>query len=441
MKLTKLASLLLGCLGAMSAAPGLAASAGWWNDRWETRVPITVETPAGVLRKRPVVLRWDTISKELPDSKVALGSLRLVSHGELVPFQVDHRDANGDFLPPGNLTLDAQDELVFVCPSGRKTSLHIYFSQNPRPPTTFPSGVKAVSVRAGRGQAHQILSTAGLKIGVQGTGLPDLSANAQANHGRGSVVRLTWKGIGLNAQGTNWSAFIGRHPFPTSEENRWRVVKLLVDGPVRSVLCVNCKESTTTAKDGSVVLRANVTRYFSMFDGVPLYDVDDIVRCPEVQTHWTGTYTDKYHAGRNRDEHDTLWDGSSGSVRRFPLADKDIAKNHTGGLVSTEKALDRWYAWFDRKERMGLTVFYGHSQHGDDIPLPARIHFEAGWEMWSTANRMSFVYANLKAPILLRHRFRVIGLDDVSPEQVAEEYRLWCAETAGFVTLGEVESR
>ena len=54
---------------------------------------------------------------------------------------------------------------------------------------------------------------------------------------------------------------------------------------------------------------------------------------------------------------------------------------------------------------------------------------------------MSFVYDGLKAPTTLRHRFRVMGLDDVSPEQVAVEYRLWRDDASGSVTVGEVENR
>jgi len=432
---------VFGCLGAVPAEPTVAASAAWWNDRWEARVPIAVEAQSGVLASRPVVLRWGEIAEKLDGSQVALGSLRLADDGALVPFQVDHRNAKGEHLSPGNLTLDPQDELVFVRPSDRRTSLHLYFSRHPRPPVTFPSGVKVASIPAHRGQAHRILSTAGLEIGVQGTGLLDLAAHARANYGRGAVVRLMWNRRVLNAQGTNWSVFMSGHPFPTGVENRWRAVKLLVDGPVRKVVGVSCADSTTKAADGSITLRADVTRYFSMFTGVPLYDVEDLVRCSTVPQNWIATYTDKFHVGRGRDAEDVLWDGSSGSVRKFPLADKNIAKNNNGGLVSTEEARDRWYAWFDRKQRMGLAVFYGHGQYGDDAPLSVRIGFQAGWEMWSTVNRMSFVYEDLKAPATLRHRFRVVGLDDASPEDVAAECRLWCGQAAGSVTVGEVERR
>ena len=436
MTLTRFVSLLLGCLSVFSADLAVAESAEWWSDGWEARVPIVVEAREGLLPKQPVVLRWGEIAERLGDPKARLCSLRLVAHGELVPFQVDHRDAKGDFLAPGNLTLDRQDEVVFVAPSGRQTELCLYVSQRPKPLISFPSGVEVETPR--RQRFHRKLTTADLSIGVQGTGGLDLSANTQANSGRGTVVAISWRGCGLNWQGQHWGAVMNGHPFPTDEENRWRTVKLLVDGPVRKVVAVSCSNSTRKAADGSVAWQADVTRYFSMFAGVPLYDVEDVAHCSAVQENWTGTYIDRFHPGSRPDENDVLWDGSSGSVREFPLADKNISVEHTGGLVNTEDVLDRWYAWFDEKERMGLAVFYGPAQ--EDV-LPAETRFRAGWEWWSMANWMSFAYKGLKAPTTLGHRFRVMGLGDVSAEQVAEEYRLWEDPQAGSVTIGQIERR
>ena len=410
-------------------------------------MPIVVDAPAGVLPKRPVVVPWSEIAETLADAKVTLSSLRLVADGELVPFQLDHRDANGDFLPPGNLTLDPEDELVFVAPADRRTELCLYLSEGPRQPVTFPSGVTVRSQR--QGQVHQLLSTAGLDIGVQGTGLLDLSVSTQANYGKGSVTSVAWKGVGLNAISTDWDIFMSGHPFPTGEENRWNMVKLLVDGPVRKVLAVRCSDSTRKAPDGSVLLRADVTRYFSMFSGVPLYDVSEVVRCAEVQTSWTAGYVDQFFSGwGHRDQtfrrfapgHDArsevLWEGSSGECRRFaPKGDNDEQ------AVSNDKVVDRWYARFDEEKRMGLAGFYGHSQDDAGTPVPARFGFRAGWRMWSAANWMSFVYENLEAPTTLRHRFRVVGLDDVSPGQVADEYRVWEEPASAFVAIGEMERR
>jgi len=337
------------------------------------------------------------------------------------------------------LTLEPEDELVFVAPADRRTELYLYLSEGPKQPVTFPSGVEVTSQR--RAQVHQFLSSGGMQIGVQGTGLLDLSAHTQANYGRGSVARVSWMGVGLNRQSTSWAVYMSAHPFPTGEENRWRMVKLLVDGPVRKVLAVSCLDSMAKAADGSVVFQANVTRYFSMFADVPLYDVEDVVHCSAVPENWTGGYGDRCHAGRDRDENDVLWEGSSGSVRTFPLADRNIAQNVRGDLVSTEEAVDRWYAWFDEKDRMGLAVFYGAARAAGETPMPVRFGFGAGWEMWSTANGMSFAYEDLKAPTTLKHRFRVMGLGDVSAEQVAEEYRLWEDREAGSVTIGHIERR
>ena len=432
-------SFLLIWLGVLLAGPTFAAPAGWWKDGWEARVPIAVEAPPGLLSKRPVVLRWGEIAEKLKDTEGRLSSLRLVADGELVPFQVDHRDARGDFLSPGNLTLEAEDELVFVAPADRQTQLYLYLSRMPKQPVTFPSGVKVMSQR--RAQVHQFLSSGGLEIGVQGTGLLDLSMHSGANSPKGSVASVRWKGVGLNPQWMNWSIFMSGHPFPTNEENRWRMVKLLVDGPVRKVVAVSCSDSTTKAADGSVVLRADVTRYFSMFSDVPLYDVEDVARCSEVQENWRGTYTDRFNAGHARDAGDVLWDGSSGKFRRLAVAEENLAINTRGDLVRTDEAINRWYAWFDEKELMGLAVFYGPGLSGGDVASPAGIGCTAGWEGYASLNTISFVYKGLKAPTTLGHRFRVMGLGNVSPEQVAEEYRLWAERAPDYVTVGEVEHR
>ena len=432
------------CLGASLAQSAVAGPAGWWDDGWEVRIPITVEAAGGALAQRPIVLRWDRIANGSGIPRVRLSSLRLVSEGGLAPFQVDHRDHEARLLAPGDLTLDPQDELVFLAPSGRRTEFCLYASANPKPPATFPSDIQARELR--RGHAQWTLSTADLAISVQGTGMLDLSANTRANHGRGAVVGLRWKGVLANWQGHNWGVVMNAHPFPTGPEDRWGAVKLLVDGPVRKVIAFNCPDSTAKDKDGAVILRADVTRSFAMFAGLPLYDVEDVVHCLATQGDWTAGYVDKFHAGRAPDVNDTLWDGSSGDPRTSPLAGQDIPLNEggrfaeTGTLVTTEKIVHGWYGWFDEKERTGLAAFYGVAQDGD-VPAPAAIRFGAGWEMWSMANRMTFVYRGLEAPVTLRHRFRVIGLGDVSPETVVQEYRLWSADTMDLVTIGEVETR
>ena len=426
---------LLGCLSALLAEPAAAGSAPWWDDQWEVRVAVTVEARPGLLPQRPVVLRWSEIVEKLGGVKVTLSSLRLVAGRELVPFQVDHRDPVGHFLPPGNLRLDPQDELVFVAPADRRTELYLYVSRGPRQPMTFPSGVTVRSQR--RDQAHQLLSTADLQIGVQGTGLLNLSRSTQANYARGAVASVMWKGDRLNSIWQAWVAFMNGHPFTSDELNRWNMVKLLVDGPVRKVLAVRCADATSKGSDGSGPLRADVTRYFSMVSGVPLYDVHEIVRCAEAPPSWTAEYVDTFFRGwSDRSGHEVLWEGSSGEHRRFaPKGDGDEV------AVSTDSVVDRWYAWFDENRRRGLAVFYGSSQDDAGTPRPARYGFRAQWHTWATGNQMSFMYEGLQAPTTLRHRFRVVGLDDASPEQVAQEYRLWEEPAAEFVRIGRIERR
>ena len=422
---------LLAFLGVLLVRPTSAAPEAWWNDGWEARVPIAVEPRPGLLARRPVVLRWGEVAEKLGDASVRLSSLRLVSGGELVPFQVDHRDRSGNLLPPGDLSLDPQDELVFVCPADRQTDLHLYLSEIPKPLLTLPSGMKVTLGK--RGAPPQTLSTAGLTVRINGPGLLDLSVNSPANDGRGAAG-VSWRGVGLVCPGMNYGVWVNLHPF-ADRANRWQMAKLLVDGPVRKVVAVPCLDYHNKAQDGTTVLRADVTRFFSMFSDVPLYDVEDVVRCMEVQPSWTATYTDRFFAGHNLDENDVLWDGSSGEFRRF------APKQHYEEAVRTEKIVDGWYGWFDEEERMGLAVFYAAEEGGDRGALPVQTSFQSRWEVWSTENRMSFAYKDLKAPVTLRHRFRLVGLPDVAPELVASEHRLWAGDGAVSVTVGPEERR
>ena len=439
---TRAIALFLCCLGLLPGLVACSAQKPWWDVKWEARVPITVEAGGGLLAGRPVILRWGDVSRPLGEARVRLSSLRLIEGDRPIPFQIDHRDAKGDFLLPGNLTLDPQDELVFVCPGGRRTRMYLYISEHPKPLASFTSGVTVTSPR--RQRYHRKLATAGMSIAIQGTGQLDLSASSQANSARAAVVELKWKGHTLNNQGMSWGIVVNSHPYPSSEADRWRNVRLLVDGPVRKVVATNCSNSTGKTADGQVTWQANVTRYFSMFAGVPLYDVEDVAHCTVVQPNWTAGYLDQFHAGSSYDEHDVLWDGSTGAVQAFSLAEKNISVERIGSLIDTQQVRDSWYAWFDEKQRTGVAVFYGPARPAtgaDDDATPARIRFRSGWRWYSTNNQMTFTHEGLTAPVTLRYRFRVMGLDDVSPEQVAGEYRLWENPEATSITIGSAERR
>ena len=392
-------------------------------------LPITVRATPGVLGKRPVVVRWERIADAIKGAPVRLSSLRLLASGTPVPFQVDHRDRNGDFLPPGNLTLDAQDELVFVCPTGHQTKLRLHVSEDPKPPVAFPSEVEATLVRQGAGRVHWRLSSGGLKIGIQGAGALDPNAHTPINHGRGSVVELSWQGRSAIWPSMNWAVYMNGHPYAIE---RWRSARLIVDGPVRKVVAVTGVGGEVKDKDGVVVRKTDVTRYFSMFADVPLYDIEDVVHCAKAPAAWTITYTDRFFAGRARDANDVLWDGSTGAVRSFVLADKNIDVDHAGGLADNNAVAAGWCAWYDTEEDSGLAVFYG--------PVDATtVRFESGWERYSSVNRMSFVYDGLTAPTTLRHRFRIVGLVQVDGEQVAAEHDLWADDAGAHVTIGRAE--
>ncbi len=111
--------------------------ADWWDDRWESRLPIVVQAQPGLHTNRPVVIHWEEIIRALGNAEVRPSSLRLVDKEKLIPFQIDHRDEKGRILPPGNLVLDPQDELVFVCRSEQELKLHLYFSALPKPLVDF----------------------------------------------------------------------------------------------------------------------------------------------------------------------------------------------------------------------------------------------------------------------------------------------------------------
>lgn len=421
-----------------------AAGADWWDDDWELRLPIHVEPAAGVLSMRPVVVRWSQLVAAGAAADVQLSSLRLVREGRPVPFQFDHRDGDGDYVT-GDLGLDEPDELAFIAPGDVATTTYLYLSRAPKLPATFAPGLRPRSRRAGRARSHWNLSTAGLAVDVQADGQLDPFANALANHGRGAVVGLVWRGRRLTSN-VNWSIALNQHPLsgpgPADRPNRWRRATCVVNGPVRTIVRLDRPDHRRVAGE-RVVLRADATRWFVMFTGVPLYDVHDVIRFHEVPSRWVAGHTDKFLPGGVRDEHDVLWDGSTGTPRRFALADHDVGQHPNGSLVDNEQVADGWYLWLDDVDGTGLAVCYGAgSDDGLDAARPAHVAFRAGWEMWSNVNTVSFVYEALAAPVTVRHRFRVIGVAGVGAEQVAGEHRRFVAGSdGGPVRIGAAEVR
>ena len=416
--------------------------ADWWDDRWESRLPIVVQAQPSLHTNRPVVIHWEEITRALGNAEVRPSSLRLVDKEKLIPFQIDHRDEKGRILPPGNLVLDPQDELVFVCRSEQELKLHLYFSALPKPLVAFPASVKVTSGRGFRRRAHQTLSTAGMEIAVQGDGLLDRSAHQAINYGRGSVVELIWQRVNLISH-VNWNICMNQHPFSswTGGDNRWQMVKLVVDGPVRKVVAAKITNFRKRDKDGRDLIQVDVTRTFSMYSGVPHFDIENVARFSQVPPDWTATYADRFLPGGRRDANDVLWDASTGKLQKFALAEKNLDANPRGELVSHDKVVDGWYAWIDQKVKTGLAVFYRTGKVGSDEPSADAVGFSAGWRMWSNINWMSFRYEGLKAPTTLRHRFRVIGLKDAVPEQVAAEHRIWASDDGNRVTIGNLERR
>jgi hypothetical protein len=408
-----------------------AAPDKWADQACEVRVAIVVPLQPGVLKKRPVIVPWARIATVLQGAEVKLSSLRLFSDGTPLAFQVDHRDAEGNLLPAGNVTLDPQDELVFVCAADRQTTVYLYGSAEPRPAITYPSSVQMTAVRQGAGRVHYRLSSGDLSIGIQGAGALDLNATTPINLGRGSVVELKWRGQSAIWPQMNWAVFMNGHPFAIE---RWQRVKVIVDGPVHKVVAVQGVGKQHTDKDGVALRRADITRYFSMFAHCPLYDIEDVIACQQVQPQWEMTYTDRFFPGRSRDANDVLWDGSAGTTRQFVLADKDIKTNRSGSLVDNKKVATGWCAWYDTQEETGLTVFY----RPEGVKLPT-VGFKAGWELYSSVNRMSFQYDGLQAPTRLRHRFRIMGLTKVDSKDVAVEYTLWADDAGDSVTIGQLE--
>ncbi len=419
------------CTFICSCQLAAAASEDWQDAASEVRVPIVVASQPGAVPRRPIIVRWARVAAALGDAQVRPSSLRLFGEGKRQNFQVDHRDADGNLLAPGNLTLDPQDELVFVCPADRQTTLHLYGSAEPRPPVTPSSTVQMTLVRHGAGRVHYRLTSGELSIGIQGAGALDTDSHTPINYGRGSVVELTWLGRSAIWPSMNWSVYMNGHPFVIE---RWRRVRAVVDGPVRKVVAVDGLGKQETDDQGEAVRRVDVTRYFSMFEGCPLYDIEDVIKCRQVQPAYTITYTDRFFAGGRLDAADVLWEGSSGAARQFVLADKDIQANRNGRLVNTKQVVAGWCAWYDTAEHTGLAVFYG--------PVgPTAVRYDGGWEWYSSVSRMSFAYEGLKAPTTLRHRFRIVGLAGVESKQVAAEHDMWRRGRRPSATIGRLQRR
>jgi len=423
------------------AQHAFASTTKWWNTRWEIRIPIVVNATNTTLQNRPISLPWSSIANKLGNTSVRLSSLRLIANGKPIPFQIDSRDADGHYIT-GSMKLGRYDRLVFVAPTRYKTDYFLYMSQKPMPPATFTSSVQVKALRDT--QAHQRLSSAGLSIDIQGPPPLDASANPPADYAKGTVTGMTLQGKSLTGQSNNWSVFMNGHPFPTDPMNPWQAAKLIVNGPVHKVVGIRCPNSKTTSADGTTIMQAAVTRYFSMFSNVSAYEVEDIIQCSSAQGDWTGVYIDRLYLGHRPNINDTLWDGSSGTPKRHTLSSDSIPHNSsgnfdtTGELIISQKTINGWYGWFDEKAKNGIAVFYGSEP--TNTVQPAGIGFRSGWAVWSMENWMTFSYTGLKAPANLRHRFRIIGINATTPELVNNEYEMWKSMSA-FVSIGKIQRR
>ncbi len=423
------------------AQPAFASTAKWWNTMWELRIPIIINATDAAQPNRPISLPWSSLAGKLGNTPVRLSSLRLVADGKSIPFQIDSRDADGHYIA-NRMKLGQYDQLVFVAPAMQKANYFLYMSQKPMPPPTFTSNVQAKALRDA--QAHQRLSTAGLSIYIQGPPPLDASANPPANYARGTITGITWQGKSMTSQNNNWSVFMNGHPFTTDPENPWQAANLIVNGPVHKVVSIRCPNSTIKSTDGTILLQADVTRYFSMFSNVPAYEVEDIIQCSSAHEDWTGTYIDRLYLGHRPNINDTLWDGSSGAPKRYKLSSDSLPHNSdgnfdtTGELISSQNIKNSWYGWYDEKAKNGIAVFYG--SYPTNLIQPYQMSFRSGYAVWSMENWMTFSYTSLKTPVTLRHRFRLIGLSATTPELVNKEYEQW-KSTTSFVSIGKIQRR
>lgn len=410
-----------------------ADNRAWWHEGWEHRVKLVIP-PAPGSGRLPVTIAGSVLRQAGVEGDVPVGSLRVVGSPGEIPCQVDERDGTGELIRHGNRLLDDDDELVFFIDCRDvAASYFIYFSRHPRPPGKYVS-----KLRYGRPSgafndavAHGTFYAGDLKVSVKGPKLTDPMARSKHNYCSGAISALQWRGHRFISPSRAWTWFIPNHPFgATPSTVIWSLPKLIVDGPVRKVVCL---EAT-----GLPAPVESVRHYVAVYADRGVVDFEEVIEYGAVEKDIKlslgfpiGMVPDFVTAS-----------GSGEGLARRELTEEERSAQREGKVVvvsRSDQATDArpWWAWCSPARRVGLATFFAkHAGSGRGL---------MDGERWSSLTyvrrdqnhtRVTLGFVPQKT---VRHAMRFCCIEDF--DGVPLHFRVWSDASLGWARLGRVETR
>jgi len=424
-----------GGVGPGLPAGTVLAGSGWWNARWQRRVPIVLRETHGVARtNEPVVIPGRAIRRSAGLRHITIASLRVVCDGHDVPVQVDERDTHNVYYyqGAGNGVVDNQDEIVFEATlKPRETKRYdLYFGVTGGFPTAHYA--TSLSVRQNRRDPRYwdgAVSNGAMTVGVRGGG----PSTAYGGHGKGSITRLAVAGTELLHMGHSYgNCFRGQF---TSAP--WSPVMPVVTGPVRAI--VGLQAEGVELAWGKAKVTGSVYRYVIVYRGVPLAVFRETIRVPTTTPKRVLAYTLPLHpSGDPRDWMNERVIGPRGKGKITTVDYKGPAYQAKGGQA-------RWVAYHNGERRRGLAVFCPqHRTESVWAHLMSRrskldtIMTSAWGAMHTTAECTLRVTVDPSRPI--EHEIGFYGLTGPGPDEAASRFQcLWQSPLSRHVTLERAE--
>ncbi len=353
---------------------------------------------------------------------LAWPSVRVFHDGKERPVQADERDGSGRFTATGNGRLDYDDELVFPVslPAGRATTYHLYYdSRALRPRRSHATTVSFKPVN--RDIADAVLNNGRLSADLKGPSRHP-KENGIHNYGAGAVTSFSLDGKGFTRIRQNWGNYFFGNPW--SHNGGWTKPKMLISGPLRTIVMVHLPETESKNKAGIPTFAGNVTNYFAMYETVPILDVEQLVSYSWSVRKWSASYTFYAAVGGKLDTSDVTFVPVAGAPRQVPLVQGEQA-------YLDYRPEQGWMALLDTKEKHGCALFYAKMSEVREnlawVDYAPRRQLTPSVTAQTYCYQMQLQYTNrvMQAGNRLVRRFRIVGLTDEHAHDVAAQYMIW----------------
>ena len=425
--------------------PAEQTKAGWWNEHWEYRLPVTLQNPLDTdLKNVPVIITGENFMNKagFTDEKISTLSLRLIdSAGKEVPVQVDEKDNTGLYLENGNGILDKGDEIVFeisLKPKEKQT-LTFYFRKGGLVPReSYQTDLKFEKVNFGDQGAvyNALLSNSIIQIGIRGDASEKNSDGTLPLLGwaKASITSLKLNNVDLIQLGSyDW--FLGNSPLvrDIAPLIPWKNPELVINGPVRIIVACKAanvdKNFTELMKDQSWRLsgrfKGDIIRYFILYSGSPLCEMDETYRIEKADAGFNCMYEFCWKPSYPRD-----WDND---LMYVPLGDKAVVINFKDNRnYTTDKTSEGWFVVANPKVSRGLAVFFNKdlatSIYGDFFP-PGAKREDIMTSDWGKSNlspyfRVFYIYTDFNLKPVQQNVFGYYVVTTETAQDVKAIYQL-----------------